>query len=116
MGFASTRYQAQRRTPDEMIAHLKSFELDLNFTAGVWFFFPGGANSETITPVVATSDPMPRPLTNRMIPKPVVVVISAVMAIAMENHAYDSSMSLRLPRTSDIVPANNAPTSTPTSA
>ena len=51
------------------------------------FFLPGGANSETIAPVVATSDPMPRPLTNRRIPNPVVVVISAVMAMPTENHA-----------------------------
>jgi len=42
MGFISTRHQAQRRTPDEMIRHLNSFELDLKFSAGVWFFFPGG--------------------------------------------------------------------------
>ncbi len=37
-----TRQQAQRRTPDELIEHLNSFELELKFSAGVWFFFPGG--------------------------------------------------------------------------
>ena len=36
------RDQAQRRTPEELIAHLKSFELDLKFSAGIWFFAPGG--------------------------------------------------------------------------
>lgn len=34
------RPQAKRRTPDELVAHLKSFELDLKFSAGVWFFSP----------------------------------------------------------------------------
>ncbi|MCK4373898.1 MAG: xylose isomerase, partial [Candidatus Brocadiae bacterium] len=42
MGFVSTKYQAARRTPEELIEHLKNFELDLKFSAGVWFFFPGG--------------------------------------------------------------------------
>ena len=42
MGFVSTRDQAERRSPQEMVEHLKSFELDLKFSAGVWFFFPGG--------------------------------------------------------------------------
>ncbi len=32
--------QARRRTPEELIAHLKSFQLDLKFSAGVWFFSP----------------------------------------------------------------------------
>lgn len=42
MGFVSTRDQAERRSPQEMVEHLKSFELELKFSAGVWFFFPGG--------------------------------------------------------------------------
>jgi xylose isomerase len=42
MGQVTTSHQAARRSPEEMIAHLKSFELDLRFSAGVWFFFPGG--------------------------------------------------------------------------
>lgn len=36
------RYQSERRTPDEMVRHLKTFSLDLRFSAGVWFFAPGG--------------------------------------------------------------------------
>jgi len=36
------RDQAQRRTTEETIAHLNGFELDLRFSAGVWFFAPGG--------------------------------------------------------------------------
>lgn len=36
------RPQAIRRTPEEMVRHLKSFELDLKFSAGLWFFSPGG--------------------------------------------------------------------------
>lgn len=42
MGFVSTKRQATRRTPEELVEHLKGFELDLRFSAGVWFFFPGG--------------------------------------------------------------------------
>jgi len=36
------REQAKRRTPDELIQHLNSFELEPKFSAGVWFFSPGG--------------------------------------------------------------------------
>jgi len=42
MGLVDIRSQAQRRTPEELVEHLKSFELELKFSAGVWFFFPGG--------------------------------------------------------------------------
>jgi len=38
----SHKAQARRRTPEQLIKHLKSFSLDLKFSAGVWFFFPGG--------------------------------------------------------------------------
>jgi len=38
----SHKAQAKRRTPEQLVKHLKSFELDLRFSAGVWFFFPGG--------------------------------------------------------------------------
>ncbi|MFW6156271.1 MAG: TIM barrel protein [Armatimonadota bacterium] len=34
--------QTVRRSGEELVQHLKSFELDLKFTAGVWFFAPGG--------------------------------------------------------------------------
>lgn len=34
--------QKVRRTGDDLVRHLESFELDLKFTAGVWFFAPGG--------------------------------------------------------------------------
>ncbi|MEA3403010.1 MAG: TIM barrel protein [Armatimonadota bacterium] len=34
--------QAVRRSGHELVRHLESFELDLRFTAGVWFFAPGG--------------------------------------------------------------------------
>jgi len=36
------RYQAQARTPEELLAHLKSFSLDIKLTVGVWYFAPGG--------------------------------------------------------------------------
>ena len=38
----STKQQAKRRTPQALIKHLESFELQLKFSAGVWFFWPGG--------------------------------------------------------------------------
>ncbi len=34
--------QKVRRSGEELVKHLESFELDLKFTAGVWFFAPGG--------------------------------------------------------------------------
>ncbi len=34
--------QKERRTGEEMVRHLESFELDLKFTAGVWYFAPSG--------------------------------------------------------------------------
>ncbi|MFW5866536.1 MAG: TIM barrel protein [Armatimonadota bacterium] len=34
--------QKTRRSGEELVRHLESFELDLQFTAGVWFFAPGG--------------------------------------------------------------------------
>jgi xylose isomerase len=39
---ADLRYQAQRRTQDELLAHLKSFSLDIKLTVGIWYFAPGG--------------------------------------------------------------------------
>lgn len=42
MGMLDLRDQAKRRTPEELIQHLQTFELDLRFSAGVWFFSPGG--------------------------------------------------------------------------
>lgn len=40
MPLVDLRPQATRRTPEETIAHLQSFELDLKFSAGIWFFSP----------------------------------------------------------------------------
>lgn len=40
MALADLRLQALRRTPAEKLAHLQNFELDLKFTAGIWFFSP----------------------------------------------------------------------------
>ncbi len=37
-----TSLQSKRRSPEELIEHLNGFELDLKFSAGVWFFGPGG--------------------------------------------------------------------------
>ncbi len=40
MGLPDLRPQARRRTPQQMVEHLDSFELNLKFSAGVWFFSP----------------------------------------------------------------------------
>src|SRR6185503_14083962 len=40
MPIIDLRSQSKRRSPDELLAHMKSFELDLKFSAGVWFFSP----------------------------------------------------------------------------
>jgi xylose isomerase len=42
MGLVDLRSQATRRTPEELLDHMKTFELDLKFSAGVWFFAKGG--------------------------------------------------------------------------
>ncbi len=40
MPLSDLRPQAERRSPDALIAHLNQFEMDLKFTAGIWFFSP----------------------------------------------------------------------------
>ncbi len=40
MPLADLRPQAMDRSPEEMIKHLQGFELDLKFSAGIWFFSP----------------------------------------------------------------------------
>jgi len=40
MGIVDLRPQAARRTPDQLLHQLKTFELDLKFSAGIWFFSP----------------------------------------------------------------------------
>jgi xylose isomerase len=42
MGLVDLRSQATRRTPEELLKHLQTFELDLKFSAGIWFFAKGG--------------------------------------------------------------------------
>ncbi len=42
MALPDLRPQAIRRSPEELLEHLKTFELDLKFSAGIWFFSPGG--------------------------------------------------------------------------
>ncbi|MEM2130019.1 MAG: TIM barrel protein [Candidatus Bathyarchaeia archaeon] len=37
------RSQKAAKTKEEMLKHLKSFRLEPRFSAGVWFFFPGGS-------------------------------------------------------------------------
>ena len=36
------RNQASRHTPEELLAHMHAFEVDLKFSAGIWYFRPGG--------------------------------------------------------------------------
>ncbi len=40
MPFVDLRPQAIRRDPPQLLKHLQSFELDLKFSAGIWFFSP----------------------------------------------------------------------------
>jgi xylose isomerase len=40
MPLVDLRAQAQQRTPEALVKHLNSFELNLEFTAGIWFFSP----------------------------------------------------------------------------
>ncbi len=43
MALVDLRPQAVRRDPDVLLAHLRSFELELKFSAGIWFFSPAGS-------------------------------------------------------------------------
>jgi len=57
MAVIDIRSQAKRRTPEELIKHLKTFSLDLKFSAGVWFFAPGGGRfHERYTPNLSMAD------------------------------------------------------------
>lgn len=40
MALSDLRDQTKRRSGNELLAHLKSFELDLKFSAGIWYFSP----------------------------------------------------------------------------
>jgi len=42
MAWVDHRSQALRRGPEELVKHMQSFELDLKFSAGIWYFAPGG--------------------------------------------------------------------------
>lgn len=42
MAMVDLRPQARRKPPATLVKHLQTFSLDLRFTAGVWFFAPGG--------------------------------------------------------------------------
>jgi len=57
MAVIDIRAQAKRRSPEELIQHLKSFSLDLKFSAGVWFLAPGGGRfHERYTPDLSIAD------------------------------------------------------------
>lgn len=40
MPLVDLRPQAHHRTPEELLQHLRSFDLNLRFSAGIWFFSP----------------------------------------------------------------------------
>ena len=40
MAMTNLRYQAIQRTPEELIEHMKSFQLQPKFSAGIWYFSP----------------------------------------------------------------------------
>ncbi len=57
MRLVDLREQGQRRTPDELLEHLKSFHLELKFSAGVWFFSPaGGRFHDRYTPPMSLEE------------------------------------------------------------
>jgi xylose isomerase len=43
MPLVDLRSQATRRTPDQILAQLQNFELDLKFSAGIWYFSPAAS-------------------------------------------------------------------------
>jgi len=47
MGFIDLRSQALRRSPEELIRHMQSFELQLKFSAGIWYLSPSGSRFHT---------------------------------------------------------------------
>ncbi len=42
MSLIDLKPEAVRRSPEELVKHMKSFKLTPKFSAGVWFFTPGG--------------------------------------------------------------------------
>lgn len=42
MPFPDLRDQKQRRSPEELLQHLKTFHLDIRPSVGIWYFSPGG--------------------------------------------------------------------------
>ncbi len=43
MPLVDIRSQSRRRSPQELLEHLYSFELDLKFSAGIWYFSPAAS-------------------------------------------------------------------------
>lgn len=43
MPLPDLRQQGRRLTADEMLGHLRSFDLDLKFSAGIWYFSPAAS-------------------------------------------------------------------------
>lgn len=42
MSWVDHRSQTLRRSHEELVKHMQTFELELKFSAGIWFFAPGG--------------------------------------------------------------------------
>jgi xylose isomerase len=43
MSLANLKPQARRRSPAQLVKHLQTFELDLKFSAGIWYMSPAGS-------------------------------------------------------------------------
>lgn len=53
MAFRDCRSQALRRSPEDLLRHMQDFHLDLRFSAGIWYFSPGGGRfHERYTPAL----------------------------------------------------------------
>jgi len=51
------RYQTKRRSREELLKHLQTFELDLKFAVGIWYFAPGGGRfHERYAPDISLED------------------------------------------------------------
>lgn len=54
MGLVDLRPQAARRSPEQLLHHLKHFELDMKFSTGIWCFSPpAGRFHEQYTPTTS---------------------------------------------------------------
>src|SRR5262249_27829367 len=57
MPLQDLRPQSTRRTPDQLLAHMRTFTLDLKFSAGIWYFSPASSRFHAKYSADLTIDP-----------------------------------------------------------